>query len=86
MSKIAFLGLGHMGTPMATRLVNAGHDVTVWNRSRQRTAPLAEAGARVAASPAQAAAGVEFANPDALSAVLFGPDRLAAALSLGPAA
>jgi 3-hydroxyisobutyrate dehydrogenase-like beta-hydroxyacid dehydrogenase len=88
MSKIAFLGLGHMGTPMATRLLNAGHDVTVWNRSRQRAAPLAEAGARVAASPAEAAAGVELAitmlaNPDALGAVLFGPDGLAAALSPG---
>jgi 3-hydroxyisobutyrate dehydrogenase len=88
MSKIAFLGLGHMGAPMATRLVDAGHDVTVWNRSRQPTAPLAEAGARVAASPAEAAAGVEFAitmlaDPDALAAVLFGPDGLAAALSPG---
>jgi 3-hydroxyisobutyrate dehydrogenase len=88
MSKIAFLGLGHMGTPMATRLVNAGHDVTVWNRTPQRTAPLADAGASVAPSPAAAAAGVEFAitmlaAPEALGDVLFGPDGLAAALSPG---
>jgi len=41
MAKIAFLGLGHMGTPMAARLLNAGHDVAVWNRTAQRSAPLA---------------------------------------------
>ena len=48
MSKIAFLGLGNMGTPMATRLLNAGHDVIVWNRSAPRSAPLAQVGASVA--------------------------------------
>jgi 3-hydroxyisobutyrate dehydrogenase-like beta-hydroxyacid dehydrogenase len=88
MTKIAFLGLGNMGTPMATRLVAAGHDVTVWNRTAQRTAPLAAAGATVASSPAQAAAGVEFAitmlaSPEALDDVLFGPRGLAPALSPG---
>jgi 3-hydroxyisobutyrate dehydrogenase-like beta-hydroxyacid dehydrogenase len=87
-SKIAFLGIGNMGTPMATRLVNAGHDVTVWNRSPQRTVPLAQAGAGVAASPADAVQGVEFAvtmlaNPDALDQVLFGTDGLASAVSSG---
>jgi 3-hydroxyisobutyrate dehydrogenase-like beta-hydroxyacid dehydrogenase len=88
MSKIAFLGLGNMGTPMALRLVNAGHDLTVWNRTVQRTARLADAGAGVAASPAGAAVGVEFvitmlATPEALGEVLFGADGLAAALSSG---
>jgi 3-hydroxyisobutyrate dehydrogenase-like beta-hydroxyacid dehydrogenase len=88
MSKIAFLGLGNMGTPMATRLVNAGHDVTVWNRTAQRTVPLAAAGAGVAASPAEAAAGADFAitmlaTPDALGDVLFGRCGLASALSTG---
>jgi 3-hydroxyisobutyrate dehydrogenase len=88
MSKIAFLGLGNMGTPMATRLVNAGHDVTVWNRTARRSAPLADAGAGVSASPAGAVAGADFAitmlaTPDALGDVLFGPDGLAAALSTG---
>jgi 3-hydroxyisobutyrate dehydrogenase len=88
MSKIAFLGLGNMGAPMSTRLVNAGHDVTVWNRTAQRTAPFADAGAGVAASPAEAAAGADFAitmlaSPAALGNVLFGPDGLAAALSTG---
>jgi len=76
-SKIAFLGLGNMGTPMTTRLLNAGHDVIVWNRSAPRTAPLAQAGASVAASLADAATGVEFAitmlaTPEALDHVLFG--------------
>jgi 3-hydroxyisobutyrate dehydrogenase len=88
MSKIAFLGLGSMGAPMATRLLNAGHDVTVWNRTGSRTVPLADAGASVAGSPAGAAAGVEFAitmlaTPEALDDVLFGPDGLASALSYG---
>jgi 3-hydroxyisobutyrate dehydrogenase-like beta-hydroxyacid dehydrogenase len=87
-SKIAFLGLGSMGTPMAARLVNAGHDVTVWNRSVPRTAPLARAGASVAVSPAGAADGVEFAitmlaTPEAVDHVLFGPDGIASALSSG---
>jgi 3-hydroxyisobutyrate dehydrogenase len=87
-SKIAFLGIGNMGTPMTTRLVDAGHDLAVWNRSVARTAPLARAGARVAATPAAAVAGVEFvitmlANPGALEDVLYGPDGFASALSSG---
>ncbi|WP_372500131.1 NAD(P)-dependent oxidoreductase [Sphaerisporangium perillae] len=48
---IAFLGLGRMGAPMARRLVDAGHDVTVWNRT-----PRAVPGAATAASPAEAVA------------------------------
>jgi 3-hydroxyisobutyrate dehydrogenase len=88
MSKIAFLGLGNMGTPMASRLMNAGYDVTVWNRTAQRTEQLADQGARVAATPAGAAAGVEFAitmlaTPEALDDVLFGTDGLAGGLSAG---
>ena len=41
MAKIGFLGLGEMGTPMASRLIHAGHSVTVWNRSPEKTVPLA---------------------------------------------
>ena len=59
MSKIAFLGLGAMGSRMAARLLAAGHAVTVWNRSAERTAPLVEQGAQAAATPADAAAGAE---------------------------
>jgi 3-hydroxyisobutyrate dehydrogenase-like beta-hydroxyacid dehydrogenase len=86
MSKIGFLGLGEMGTPMAGRLLRAGHGLTVWNRSPEKTAPLAKEGATVASSPAKAAAGADFvitmlATPDALEQVLFGTDGLAPALS-----
>ena len=88
MSKIAFLGLGQMGSPMAARLLEAGHHVTVWNRTPERAAPLRQRGAVVASSPAEAAAGVEFAitmlaTPEALEAVLFADGGLATALGPG---
>ena len=88
MAKIGFLGLGEMGTPMAGRLLQAGHEVVVWNRSPERTAVLAKEGASVAASPAKAAAGRDvvitmLATPEALEQVLFGADGLAPALSPG---
>jgi 3-hydroxyisobutyrate dehydrogenase-like beta-hydroxyacid dehydrogenase len=88
MAKIGFLGLGEMGTPMAGRLLQAGHDVVVWNRSVERTAVLAKEGAAVASSPAKAAAGRDFvitmlATPEALEQVLFGTAGLAPALSPG---
>ena len=73
MSKIAFLGLGMMGSRMAARLLEAGHELAVWNRTPARAAPLVELGATAASSPAQAAADAEFvitmlAAPDALEA------------------
>ena len=88
MAKIGFLGLGEMGSPMAGRLLQAGHEVVVWNRSADRTAPLAQQGAAVAASPAKAAAGRDFvitmlATPEALEQVMFGAEGLAPALSAG---
>jgi 3-hydroxyisobutyrate dehydrogenase len=88
MAKIGFLGLGEMGAPMASRLLHAGHDLVVWNRSAERTVPLAQEGAAVASSPAKAAAGADFvitmlATPEALEQVLFGTAGLAAALSPG---
>ncbi|NLG09750.1 MAG: NAD(P)-binding domain-containing protein, partial [Deinococcales bacterium] len=49
--RIGFIGLGTMGAPMARRLVEAGHDVTVHNRTREREEPLAALGAKRAASP-----------------------------------
>lgn len=52
MNKIAFLGIGMMGLPMATHLVTAGHDVTVWNRNRAKAEAVV--GATIAATPAQA--------------------------------
>ena len=53
--KIAFLGLGKMGLPMARRLLEAGHELTVWNRSPERAEALVAAGATLAGSPAEAA-------------------------------
>jgi 3-hydroxyisobutyrate dehydrogenase-like beta-hydroxyacid dehydrogenase len=52
MEKLAFVGLGLMGTPMATRLLEAGNDLTVWNRTAEKTRPLADRGASVASTPA----------------------------------
>lgn len=55
MDNVAVLGLGHMGAPIARRLVEQGHRVSVWNRTPARAAAIT--GARAAASPADAAAG-----------------------------
>ena len=60
MSAIAVLGLGAMGARMATRLVAAGHAVTVWNRSPQATQPLRALGATVASTPRIAVQGAEI--------------------------
>ena len=58
MAKLAFVGLGLTGMPKATRLLEAGHHLTVWDRTTDKTRPLADRDASVAATPAQAAAGV----------------------------
>lgn len=59
MSRITVLGLGAMGSRMAARLVDAGHEVTVWNRSPGAAADLEARGARVADTPRAAATGAE---------------------------
>lgn len=81
--KIAYLGLGIMGRPMAANLVKAGHEVTVWNRT-----PKSVPGARTAATPAQAAENAEVvwicvADTDAVERVLFGPDGVESVLRPG---
>ncbi len=88
MTKIAFCGLGRMGVPMAGRLLDAGHDLTVWNRSPERAAPLVEKGAGQAESPAATVAGVEIAitmlaDPAALDDVVVGAGGLGAAMAPG---
>jgi len=60
MAKVAWIGLGNMGIPMSVNLAKAGHDVTVWNRSAGKDGPAKEAGAKVAATAAEAAKGAEF--------------------------
>lgn len=73
--RVAFLGLGIMGRPMAANLAKAGHQVTVWNRTPGKTVE----GAGAAATPAEAAAGAEVvwlcvSDTAAVDNVLFGPD------------
>ncbi len=84
MTTIGFLGLGTMGSAMAGRLQGAGHDLIVWNRSPEAAAAFVDAGARLAATPADAlAAGVSIsmlADDDAADAVL---DEDAAAAASG---
>jgi 3-hydroxyisobutyrate dehydrogenase len=72
--KIAFLGLGRMGTPMARRLLAARHPLSVWNRTAARADPLVGEGAFRAASPADAVRDADvvitmLADPAALTAV-----------------
>ncbi len=59
--KIAFLGLGNMGAPMAQHLIRARHEVTVWNRTLSKAEPLRSEGAVVAKSAGAAAKGAEVA-------------------------
>lgn len=68
--KIAFLGLGRMGTELALKLVS-DHDLTVWNRTAAKTAPLVERGATAADTPSDAVKGA-----DMVITSLFGPDTV----------
>jgi len=82
--RVAFLGLGIMGRAMAANLVKAGHEVTVWNRTPGKEVE----GARAAASPAEAARGVEVvwlcvSDTAAVENVLFGADGLEQSLTEG---
>ena len=88
MAQLAFLGLGQMGAPMAARLLHAGHNLTVWNRTMAKTEPLVKLGATAAASPADAVTGADavvtmLADPPALEHVLFAADGVVGALSPG---
>jgi 2-hydroxy-3-oxopropionate reductase len=74
--RIAFLGTGIMGAPMTANLLRAGFDVTAWNRTASKAAPLRELGARLEEVPERAVAGADsvhlcLKNPAALEAVLF---------------
>jgi 3-hydroxyisobutyrate dehydrogenase-like beta-hydroxyacid dehydrogenase len=78
--KIGFIGLGNMGGAIAGHLVAAGHEVTVWNRSADKAAPLVERGARQAETPAEAADGevvfTMLANDEAVERVVFAEDGI----------
>jgi 3-hydroxyisobutyrate dehydrogenase len=80
--KLGYLGLGMMGFPMTRRLVNAGYDVTVWNRSAGKTTALVDAGAKLAGHPHDVAASASIifmclTDAAAVEQVVFGPDGLA---------
>jgi 3-hydroxyisobutyrate dehydrogenase/2-hydroxy-3-oxopropionate reductase len=84
---IAVIGLGAMGSRMAERLL-AGYDVVVWNRTGAKARPLVEAGARVATSPAAAAARADavvtmISDPTGLRNVTEGPGGVLAGLRPG---
>jgi len=87
--KVAFLGLGVMGLPMAGHLARAGHDVTVYNRTAAKAqAWVKEFGGRSAATPREAAAGADIVfacvgNDDDLRSVVLGADGAFAGMKQG---
>ena len=86
--KIAFLGLGSMGHAMAGNLLKAGHQLTVWNRTRQKGENLAKSGAKLANTPAEAARDAEvaftmLADDPAVSEVLVGKNGFLETLPRG---
>ena len=87
--RVAFLGLGVMGHPMAGHLARAGHHVCVYNRTAAKAQQWASTyGGRAAATPREAAAGAAFVfacvgNDDDLRAVVLGPDGAFAGMSAG---
>jgi 3-hydroxyisobutyrate dehydrogenase len=89
MTKVAFIGLGVMGFPMAGHLKTRRHDVVVFNRTRAKAEAWVEKfGGRSAATPAEAADGAEFVftcvgNDDDLREVTLGPSGVFAALAPG---
>ncbi|NYF59312.1 NAD(P)-dependent oxidoreductase [Micromonospora purpureochromogenes] len=83
MATVAVIGLGGMGSRMAGRLLDAGHDLVVWNRTPQRASNLVARGAVAAGSPAEAARRAGFvitmlSGPAALQEVVEGPQGIAA--------
>ncbi|MGG6312837.1 NAD(P)-dependent oxidoreductase [Paenibacillus macerans] len=88
MKKIGFIGLGTMGAPMASNLLKAGYEVIVYNRTGAKSAPLAEQGAAVAASPKEAAAAADVvitmvSNDASVTAIYEGQDGVLAGLRPG---
>ena len=86
MSRVAFLGLGAMGSRMAGRLLAAGNDLVVWNRTAEKTAELVARGAASASTPADAARDADvvitmLADPSALAEVTEGSGGVAAGVA-----
>jgi 3-hydroxyisobutyrate dehydrogenase len=88
MAKVAVIGLGNMGGPIARNILRAGHDLTVFDIDTARQKVLVAAGAKAATSPAEAAGSVEFVftlvpRGTTHRALYFGPDGLLAAARPG---
>ena len=86
--EVAFVGLGAMGAGIVRRLLDAGHDVTGWNRTKARAEPLVTAGMRWADRPREAAAAAEviftmLTDAAAVEAVLEGEDGILAGVRPG---
>ncbi|MGX1324409.1 3-hydroxyisobutyrate dehydrogenase [Bradyrhizobium sp. USDA 377] len=86
--RLGYVGLGLMGTPMTRRLLKAGYQVTVWNRSESKVAPLVEAGARRAITPRDVMTDADIVfmcvtDAVAVEEVIFGAEGLSAAAGAG---
>jgi 3-hydroxyisobutyrate dehydrogenase len=86
--RLGYLGLGMMGFPMSRRLLSAGYDVTVWNRSASKAKALIESGARPAANPREVATSASIifmcvTDAAAVEDVVFGRDGFAAVAGTG---
>jgi 3-hydroxyisobutyrate dehydrogenase-like beta-hydroxyacid dehydrogenase len=86
--KLGYLGLGMMGFPMSRRLLNAGYDVAVWNRSAGKAKALVQTGATLAPNPREIATSTSIifmcvTDAAAVEDVVFGTDGLAAAPGAG---
>jgi 3-hydroxyisobutyrate dehydrogenase len=80
---IGIVGIGNMGSNIGARLMEVGHTLTVWNRTTEKTRPLADAGAKVAKTPAELASAVDVVislliDAAAIEAVYHGPQGLLA--------
>ncbi|BDE07924.1 oxidoreductase [Vulcanimicrobium alpinum] len=88
MASLGWIGFGEIGLPMALRLIGAGHEVVVWNRSAARLQPALDAGATAAASPADVAVRCEatfvcVTDGDAVEEIVFGERGIAEGASAG---
>lgn len=85
--KVGFIGLGNMGAPMAANLLQAGHEVTVYNRTAEKAQALIEKGARLAKTPADASKGdvvfTMLADDSALEHVVFEESGILGELAKG---
>jgi 3-hydroxyisobutyrate dehydrogenase-like beta-hydroxyacid dehydrogenase len=86
--KVGFIGLGRMGQAMSARILGGGHDLVVYNRTREKTSEIAKAGARVAASIAEACRGSEVvisivADDTAVKEVALGANGVRDSLAAG---